>query len=709
MTSHNVFSTDRCNGMAYHAEEDTLESWFEKATHRTNREEDWEYIIGFCDRVNKEPEGPEKAKHLLLTKIACSQEWEALQALTVLEACMKNCGRRFQKEVTRNHFLTNLFRIVWTEYLGDRTPPKVTKRIVELVCSWTAAFPNEKEFIKTFKALKSIGLVTPDMVLTVDRTLILSSPTHSKHPMFDNKDINTLLAELLRSKNPEDLREANRLIKSMVKEDEARAQKVTERVQTLEEVNNNVKLLTEMLSHYDKDASTDSDKEILKELYKRCEKLRSAAFKMASESEDDDLTLGDILQATDDLSRVINAFKKIAGGEQVDSSREEPHPAAVTTDTLVDISCLNTPTLLEPAPPPSQYSPPIFASDTTSPIPILPPPPSIFGVGSHLRRRRRTCHLSLDSSPPSLSVLDDELLSLNLNNNSTSKEKDAQTKPMLKEISRPWTSLQAPASSVDVFGRVACSRTAVAPPEAAASHSLQSLQDLAMMDFSHLKKSKPSQSGATGSSFGLTAAAPPLIPGEGAPPCAVLHSATPGSPALSHSKAMVPGSPQFCSLSPGPLYIHGSPSRGTDISLSNVHVAPEAIKPSKILPVTAYDKDGVRVLVNFASDCPPGRPDVLVMVVTTVNTAPVHVHNMVLHAAVPKSMKVKLQPPSGTELAPFNPLLPPASITQILLLANPAKEKVRLRYKLTFTQGERLRDEAGEVDQFPLPEKWGHL
>lgn len=36
-------------------------------------------------------------------------------------------------------------------------------------------------------------------------------------------------------------------------------------------------------------------------------------------------------------------------------------------------------------------------------------------------------------------------------------------------------------------------------------------------------------------------------------------------------------------------------------------------------------------------------------------------------------MKVKLQPPSGTQLAPFNPILPPASITQIMLLANPTK------------------------------------
>lgn len=41
-------------------------------------------------------------------------------------------------------------------------------------------------------------------------------------------------------------------------------QKVTKRINTLEEVNINVKLLTEMLSHYNKDSSTESDKDIIK-------------------------------------------------------------------------------------------------------------------------------------------------------------------------------------------------------------------------------------------------------------------------------------------------------------------------------------------------------------------------------------------------------------------------------------------------------------
>jgi len=39
-------------------------------------------------------------------------------------------------------------------------------------------------------------------------------------------------------------------------------------------------------------------------------------------------------------------------------------------------------------------------------------------------------------------------------------------------------------------------------------------------------------------------------------------------------------------------------------------------------------------------------------------------------------MKVKLQPPSATDLPAFNPILPPSAITQVLLLANPQKVNI---------------------------------
>lgn len=36
-------------------------------------------------------------------------------------------------------------------------------------------------------------------------------------------------------------------------------------------------------------------------------------------------------------------------------------------------------------------------------------------------------------------------------------------------------------------------------------------------------------------------------------------------------------------------------------------------------------------------------------------------------------MQIKLQPASSSELPAFNPLLPPAVVSQVLLLANPHK------------------------------------
>lgn len=133
----------------------------------------------------------------------------------------------------------------------------------------------------------------------------------------------------------------------------------------------------------------------------------------------------------------------------------------------------------------------------------------------------------------------------------------------------------------------------------------------------------------------------------------------------------------------------------------------ESIKPSSILPVTVYDQHGFRVLFHFARDPLPGRSDVLVVVVSMLSTAPQPIRNIVFQSAVPKVMKVRLQPPSGTELPAFNPIVHPSAITQVLLLANPQKEKVRLRYKLIFTMGDQTYNEMGDVDQFPPPETWG--
>ncbi|ELK12374.1 ADP-ribosylation factor-binding protein GGA3 [Pteropus alecto] len=732
------------------AEGESLESWLNKATNPSNRQEDWEYIIGFCDQINKELEGPQIAVRLLAHKIQSPQEWEAVQALT---------------------------------YLGDRVSEKVKTKIIELLYSWTLALPEESKIKDAYHMLKRQGIVQSDPLIPMDRTLIPSPPPRPKNPVFDDEEKSKLLAKLLKSKNPDDLQEANKLIKSMVKEDEARIQKVTKRLHTLEEVNNNVKLLSEMLLHYSKEESSEADKELMKELFDRCENKRRTLFKLASETEDNDNSLGDILQASDNLSRVINSYKTVVEGQVINGEvatstmpDSEGNQHSDNQGTLIDLAELDAPS----------SSSPVLAQAPAAPssgIPILPPPPQTSGPG----RSRSSSQAEASPGPNTsnaLCLLDEELLCLGLTDPAPSappKESAGNSQwplfqvgtgaitealnhlglassfltspqlqlaaallplppgvlssaaspneqpdldffspklgtagcspsdgPDLPSSAAPTGNSQAPlpppfpvpvvpASASVLFptGLAPASAPKAEPTVPGYHHSAlgdSTLHQLDALDQLLEAKATSALVKPVSSSFFPGAATSPLIP------------TTSARPLLPFSTG--PGSPLF---QPPVFPSQGSPMKGTELSLASVHVPLESIKPSSALPVTAYDKNGFRILFHFAKECPPGRPDVLVVVVSMLNTAPLPIKSIVLQAAVPKSMKVKLQPPSGTELSPFSPIQPPAAITQVMLLANPLKEKARLRYRLTFALGEQLSTEVGEVDQFPPVEQWGNL
>ncbi|KAM5274872.1 ADP-ribosylation factor-binding protein GGA3 isoform 2-T2 [Ctenodactylus gundi] len=635
------------------AEGESLESWLNKATNPSNRQEDWEYIIGFCDQINKELEGPQIAVRLLAHKIQSPQEWEAVQALTVLEACMKNCGRRFHNEVGKFRFLNELIKVVSPKYLGDRVSEKVKTKVIELLYSWTVALPEEAKIKDAYHMLKRQGIVHSDPPIPMDRTLIPSPPPRPKNPVFDDEEKSKLLAKLLKSKNPDDLQEANKLIKSMVKEDEARVQKATRRLHTLEEVNNNVRLLHEMLLHYSQECSSEGDRELMKELFDRCENKRRTLFKLASETEDNDNSLGDILQASDNLSRVINSYKAIIEGQIINGE--------VTTSTMPDSEGL------------------------TDPAPTAPPKESTGSSQWHLFQEQT----NLDFFRPTTGSSEGPLLP------PPAPASSAPQAPLPPPFPAPVVQASAPAPNTVSFMFSSGLMPATAPkaePVAPEMHS-SALGDSTVNHLDALDQLLQEARVTSG-----------LVK-----PVSCFSSGTTTSPLLPASAPARPLLP-FSTGSSSPLFqAQGSPLKGSELSLASVHVPLESIKPSSALPVTAYDKNGFRILFHFAKECPPGRPDVLVVVVSMLNTAPLPVRSIVLQAAVPKSMKVKLQPPSGTELSPFSPIQPPAAITQVMLLANPMKEKVRLRYKLTFALGEQLSTEVGEVDQFPPVEQWGSL
>jgi hypothetical protein len=98
----------------------------------------------------------------------------------------------------------------------------------------------------------------------VIKKLVINVPPRMKNAIFEDPDKTKKLEKLLQSKNPQDLEEANRLIKLMVKQDEIKTEKISLRINELDQVNNNVKLLNEMLFHYNKSSTSESEKETMK-------------------------------------------------------------------------------------------------------------------------------------------------------------------------------------------------------------------------------------------------------------------------------------------------------------------------------------------------------------------------------------------------------------------------------------------------------------
>ncbi|XP_044533959.1 ADP-ribosylation factor-binding protein GGA1 isoform X4 [Gracilinanus agilis] len=537
-------------------EPESLESRINRATNPLNKELDWDSIDAFCEQLNKELEGPPLATRLLAHKIQSPQEWEATQALTVLETCMKNCGKRFHDEVGKFRFLNELIKVVSPKYLGTRTPDKVKDKILELLYSWTLGLPQEVKIAEAYQMLKKQGIVKIDPKLPDDAPFS-APPTRPKNGIFEDEEKSKMLARLLKSSHPEDLRAANKLIKEMVQEDQKRMEKISKRVSAIEEVNNNVRLLTEMVTSYSQGETSVGNDELMKELYQRCERMRPMLFRLASDTEDNDEALG-----------------------------------------------LNDPT------PPSA--------------------PSLDSAGWN----------SFQSSESS------ELAS-------TAPQTDSQP------LSQMPPSSSSGLDDLDLLGKTLLQQSLPPESQQVRWEKQQPAPRLTLRDL----QNKSSTS------------APTLLPSGSCDPLAP----------------------------PRP------PEPAQEISLANLTVPLESIRPSNILPVTVYDQHGFRVLFHFARDPLPGRPDVLVVVVSMLSTAPKPIRNIVFQSAVPKVMKVKLQPPSGTELPAFNPIVHPTAITQVLLLANPQKEKVRLRYKLTFTMGDQTYNEMGGVDQFPPPESWGSL
>ncbi|KAG7204217.1 hypothetical protein KM043_002048 [Ampulex compressa] len=657
MKSHRFANVTENYRMSKHLEMNvvtiSLEALIQRVTNPQNQKPDIPATEAFCVMLSKEAEGIQIGTKLLASYVQSSHEYEALQALTLLDTCMHRCGPSFHAEVGKFRFLNEMIRLVSPKYLGNKTPSAVRQKVLQLLYAWTKEYPRETKIKEAYEMLKKQGVVEEDAVSIIRDTDKSLKTSKAKKIVFEDEEKSKLLQKLLQSKNPDDLLAANRLIKTMVKEDERRVQQTSRRIMELEAVHNNAKLLSDMLDSYNRNETSAEDLELTKELYQACERLKPTLLRLANEAQDNEDMLDDVLAASDELGQVFVKYAAvIVLGDSVEASK---------TDLNNDLSLLDLSPSTE------------NMSDTD------------------LCKTEKTSSSNLQSD---MEVLGDIFNSLG---------KSLEASPVSKaNVLLPDSTIMQPISILPTNKK----DENVALLEEKVDSKTKALEELNELGENLLRQSLSKAMSTTHSHQGNNQAA------SNVPKVQTVsenYSSATFSNAIFNDKSQTTALSILDTRNGDAKDTENKKESGdSDVCISNnaeceiksltdINVNLEDIKPGTRSPITVMEeKNGLSVILHFAQDSP--REDVSVLVITTMSKNKKPLSNYLFQAVVPKKCKCRLQPPSGTELPAHNPFLPPSAITQIMLIANPNKESVSLKFMLSYTIDNETYTEMGEVD-----------
>ncbi|KAG1687143.1 ADP-ribosylation factor-binding protein GGA1 [Nymphon striatum] len=629
-------------------QDNPLEYWLAKSTNLLNTEEDVESIKSFCEAVNKESDGPNIALRLISHKIQSPQEREALQALSVLENCVKTCDYRFHQEIGKFRFLNEMVKIVSPKYLGLQTSEKVKKKVIELLYEWMITLKNEPKISEAYAMLKKQGVVTEDPVYIeqnipqpeITATLV----PRSKNAVFEDQEKSHLLHKLLQSKNPEDLQAANRLIKSMVKEDEKRTEKINKRVTELETAATNTKVLSEMLENFRNTSPSPEDLELMKELYESCEKLRPALFRLAAETDEGDDSIADILRANDEVTAVMSQYKLLIDDQTINSNFNK--------ETSASSGAYGEPSLLELTSPEAKTNS-SFIDD------------QLLGLGIHVCILR-----NYGSSNNFYKNLTRDLLSFNsLSDDIPSKTNSYKNQFVMDQLGDLFnkSSSNINYSNLGAFQSTGIPPMKPVPPVIDNDSSLIMSEPLApLISGSELLLDKKTeiQPEKRKAFEGLDDMIKSSLPSSNA---SLTFPCQPSKTPMNQMQKKDDEKLILAKETPQSL----QPKIELPKSLDNIKVQVQNIKPASIDPLTLLERDGVTVAIHFTLDKP--REDVNVMVATAINKSYAALTDYIFSATVSIVSNIRVENPSTTSLPAFNPILPPAAITTVILVSNPSK------------------------------------
>ncbi|CAG2170680.1 unnamed protein product [Oppiella nova] len=128
----------------------------DKATSETNTAEDWALIMEICDRVGQEANGAKDCMRALVRRLNHQLPSVVMQSLTLLDACVSNCGKIFHLEVCSRDFESEIRKLL------SKSHPKVCEKLRLLIKKWAQTeFKNDPQLSlipALYNKLKSEGM-----------------------------------------------------------------------------------------------------------------------------------------------------------------------------------------------------------------------------------------------------------------------------------------------------------------------------------------------------------------------------------------------------------------------------------------------------------------------------------------------------------------------------------------------------------------------
>ncbi|KAJ8679640.1 hypothetical protein QAD02_015427 [Eretmocerus hayati] len=136
----------------------------EQATEASLPSENWALNMEICDIINETEEGPRdaiKAIKRRLNQAAGKNYTTVMYTLTVLETCVKNCGKRFHALACSKEFISELVKLIGPK---NEPPTAVQEKVLSLIQTWADTFrnqPHTQGVVQAYQELRSKGIEFP--------------------------------------------------------------------------------------------------------------------------------------------------------------------------------------------------------------------------------------------------------------------------------------------------------------------------------------------------------------------------------------------------------------------------------------------------------------------------------------------------------------------------------------------------------------------